>query len=131
MMPKIIVPAVGLLVASVTPSIAQAESSSVTCVAGQFADHIDAGKPVGDAKSIADAHKALYWLDLANTGDATQVTLVWKVDGTEVQRQSLDVGTSPHWHTWGSRPLPTAASKVEVQVLGGSDASIKEDAISF
>jgi hypothetical protein len=111
-------------------SLAYADTAPVTCVAGQFADHIDGGKPVGDAKSIAEARKATYWVDMANTGEPTQVTLVWKFDGQEVQRQSLDVGKSPHWHTWGSRPLGTA-STIDVQVLDASGTSLKEDSLSI
>jgi hypothetical protein len=112
-------------------SQARAEGSSVSCVGGQFGDHIDHGKAVGDAKSITDAHKVVYAVDIANAGEATQVTLVWKVDGKEIQRQSLDIGQSPHWHTWGSRPLSATPSKVEVQVLDAAGASLKEDALSL
>ena len=113
------------------PSLAHAEGGAVTCVAGQFGDHIDHGKAVGDAKSIADARKVVYWVDVANTGEATQVTLVWRIDGKEIQRQSLDIGQSPHWHSWGTRPLGGAGGKIEVQVLDASGASLKEDALTL
>jgi hypothetical protein len=91
-----------LLVAvlALTPSLAHAEGGAVSVADAKFADHIESGQPAGDAKGIAAAHKAIYWIDAANTGDATQVTLVWTVDGKEVQRQSLDIGQSPHWRTW-------------------------------
>jgi hypothetical protein len=116
--------------AALVPSLAHADGAAVSCVAGQFGDHIDHGKAVGDAKSIADAKKVVYWVDMANTGEATQVTLVWKIDGKEIQRQSLDIGQSPHWHTWGTRPL-AGGSKIEVQVLDASGTSLKEDALSL
>jgi hypothetical protein len=117
---------------ALVPSLAHAEGAAVTCVAGQFGDHIDHGKAVGDAKTIADAKKVVYSVDMANAGEATQVTLVWKIDGKEIQRQSLDVGQSPHWRTWGTRPLGGAAgSKIEVQVLDASGTSLKEDALTL
>jgi hypothetical protein len=46
-----------------------------------------------------------------------------------VQRQSLDVGRSPHWHTWGIRPLG-GAHKVDVEVLDASGHSLKTDSLS-
>jgi hypothetical protein len=114
------------------PALAHADGSAVSVVTSQFCDHVDHGKPVGDAKSIADAHKAIYWLDMANTGDATQVTLVWKIDGKEIQRQSLDVGQSGHWHTWGGRPLLSGATgKVDVEVLDAAGNSLKQDSLAL
>lgn len=121
---------VPVLFLGLTVSNARAEDAAVTCVTGQFADHVEQGKPVGDAASIAAAKKAVYWVDMGNTGDATQVTLVWKVDGKEVQRQTLDVGHSPHWHTWGGRPLG-GAKAVEVQVQDSAGATLKEDSLSL
>ena len=111
-------------------SAARADDASVSVVSGQFADHVEGGKPAGDAKSIAAAHKAVYYIDAANTGDATTVTLVWSIDGKEVQRQSLDVGRSAHWHTWGTR-LVKGAKTVSVQVLDAGGKSLKEDSISL
>jgi hypothetical protein len=128
---KIIPVAISVALALV-PALARADGSAVTIVTSQFCDHVDHGKPVGDAKSISDAHKAIYWLDMANGGDATQVTLVWKVEGKEIQRQSLDVGQSPHWHTWGGRPLASGASgKIDVEVLDAAGNSLKQDSISL
>ena len=118
------------LVSILAPRFARADDATVACVDGKFADHIENGQPTGDAKSIATAHKAVYWVDVANSGDATQVTLVWSIDGKEVQRQSLDVGHSPHWRTWGSHPL-SGAKTVAVQVLDSSGKSLKEDSIAL
>jgi hypothetical protein len=114
--------------------IARAESTadaspSVSCVSGQFGDHVESGKAAGDAGSIFAAKKAVYWVDIANAGAATQVTLVWTLDGKEVQRQSLDVGTSPHWHTWGTRPLG-GAQKVDIEVLDAAGHSLKTDSLA-
>jgi hypothetical protein len=112
------------------PGAALADDSSVTVVDGRFGDHIEQGRAAGDAKGIATAHKAVYWVDVANAAEASQVTLVWTVDGKEVQRQSLDVGRSPHWRTWGSRPVG-GAHKIDVQVLDASGKSLKEDSVSL
>jgi len=129
MMLKSMVPALVVVSSVLAANVALADGA-VSCVGGQFGDHVEHGKAVGDAKSIADAKKVVYSVDIANAGEATQVTLVWKVDGKEVQRQSLDVGKAPHWLTWGMRPIP-GASKVEVQVLDGAGASLKEDTLSL
>jgi hypothetical protein len=71
----------------------------------------------------------VYAVDIANPGEATQVTLVWTLDGHEVQRQSLDVGHSGRWHTWGIRPLGNA-KKIDVEVLDASGRSLKTDSVS-
>ena len=109
-------------------SSAHAEGAGASCTNAQFADHLEAGKPVGDAASIETAKKAVYWVDVANTGAPTQVTLVWSLDGQEVQRQLLDVGTSAHWHTWGARPVGKA-SQVSVKLLRADGTTLKEDAL--
>lgn len=111
------------------PSLAYADPSGVACVDGKFGDHVEQGRPVGDAGSVFTAKKALYWVDLSNDGEPTQVTLVWSVDGKEVQRQSLDVGRSPHWHTWGTRPIGDG-KKVDVQVLDTAGKVLKEDSLN-
>jgi hypothetical protein len=111
------------------PTVAYADGGTVTCVEGKFGDHVEEGRPVGDSGSVFTAKKAVYWVDMANDGEASQVTLVWSVDGKEVQRQSLDVGRSPHWHTWGSRPLGEG-KKVDVQVLDAAGKVLKEDSVS-
>jgi hypothetical protein len=112
------------------PTLAYADGGTVVCVDGKFGDHVEQGRPVGDAGSVFSAKKAVYWVDVANDGDATQVTLVWSIDGKEVQRQSLDVGRSPHWHTWGMRPLGGEAKKIDVQVLDAAGKVLKEDMLA-
>ncbi|HEX7665700.1 MAG TPA: hypothetical protein VF407_14335 [Polyangiaceae bacterium] len=118
-----------LMALSLVPAAALA-ANDVSCVSGQFAGSIEGGKPQGDASAIASAHKATYFVDVSNPGAPTQVTLVWKLDGKEVQRQSLDVGTSSHWHTWGSRPIGNAQT-IDVELLDPSGASLKTDSLSL
>ena len=118
-----------LMAGSLIPAAALA-AGDVSCVSGQFAAQVESGKPTGDSSAIASEHKATYFVDISNPGAPTQVTLVWKLDGKEVQRQSLDVGTSSHWHTWGSRPLGKA-TQIDVEVLDPSGASLKTDSLTL
>jgi hypothetical protein len=101
----------------------------VRCVSGTFGDHVLAGRAAGDPAGIFSAKKAVYDVDIANAGDATTVTLVWTLDGHEVQRQTLDVGRSAHWHTWGMRPIG-GAKKIDVEVLDASGHSLKTDSVT-
>jgi hypothetical protein len=110
------------------PALAQPSGSAVECVDGKFGDHIEDGHVVGDAGSVFAARKAVYWVDVRNPGEPTEVTLVWTIDGKEIQRQSLEVGRSPHWHTWGMRPFGGGGT-VEVEVLDASGASLRKDSI--
>jgi serine/threonine-protein kinase len=107
-----------------------ASDAVLSCLDGKFADRIEQGNPAGDAKGIASARKAIYWLDLANRGRPTQVTLVWRIDGKEVQRQMLDVGHAPHWRTWGVHKV-AGAHEIEVRVLDATGHSLKEDSVTF
>jgi hypothetical protein len=72
----------------------------------------------------------IYWIDVANAGGPTQVTLVWILDGKEVERQSLDVGHTSHWRTWGGRRVG-GAHKIDVQVVDTSGRSLKEDSVAL
>ena len=121
-----------MMVAAVSVSISSAAFAepAVTCEQGAFAEKVEAHKPVGDAASIAAAHKATYFVVIKNPGASTTVTLVWKIDGAEVQRQSLDVGTSPGWKSWGSRFIG-GAKRVDVSVLDASGATLKDDALTL
>src|SRR5207302_5534286 len=80
------------LVLAVPAAPALAHADGVTVVGGQFTDRVERSRPVGDAAALATARTAIYWVEVANPGAPTQVTLVWKADGREVSRQALDVG---------------------------------------
>jgi hypothetical protein len=99
-------------------------------VASQFTDRVEKSNPVGDLSTLATVPKATYWMDVANPGEATQLTLVWKHDGQEVTRQSLDVGRAPHWRTWGSHPR-RGAHLIEVLVLDGAGNTLKTDSATI
>jgi hypothetical protein len=104
--------------------------TTLTVLAGQFTDHVEKSNPVGDSSALTSVPKATYWMDVANPGDPTQLTLVWKHDGEEVARQSLDVGKAPHWRTWGSHPR-RSAHVIEVLVLDGAGNTLKTDSATI
>jgi hypothetical protein len=103
-----------------------AGSSSVSVVRGQFTDKVENHLPVGDASALAQDKLATYWVEVNNPGEATEVTLVWKLDGQETARQSLDIGRAPHWRTWGMCQTRKAHS-IEVEVLDKEGHPIKTD----
>lgn len=101
-------------------------SDGLSVVRGQFTDRVEGGRPQGDAAAAATVRDVVYWMEVNNTGAASQVTLVWKVNGHEVRRQSLDVGHAPRWRTWGTFRR-NGATSVEVDVLDPAGASLHTD----
>ena len=104
------------------------ESGAVAVTAAQFTDKVEASKPVSTADLSRDK-VVTYWVSVKNDKAPTHVTLVWKLDGKEVTRQSLDVGLSPAWKTWGSSPVGRAQS-IEVDVLDEAGSTLKSDTLS-
>ena len=107
-----------------------AHADEVSIVRGQFTDKIEKRLPVGDAGALAPDTQATYWIEVSNPNDATQVTLVWKLDGKEVARQSLDVGRAPHWRTWGMCGTKKAHT-IEVEILDKDGHSLKTDSTTI
>lgn len=107
-----------------------AHADGLTVVRGQFTDRVDHGMPVGDSAAAGTAHDGVYWVEVNNPGAPAALTLVWRVDGHEVARQSLDVGHAPRWRTWGSRPL-RGAHQVEVAVLDAGGTQIHADHVTL
>ena len=101
----------------------------LSVVRGQFTDRVVAGRPQGDAAAAAASREVVYWMEVANTGAAAPVTVVWKVGGREVRRQSLDVGHAPRWRTWAAFRR-NGARAVEVQVLDAAGASLHTEKLS-
>ena len=117
------------LLLSAIPLTAFADDG-VSVVRGQFTNKVEASKPVGDASTIASGQIATYWVEVSNPNDATQITLVWKLDGVESGKQTLDVGRAPHWRTWGSWPTKKAHA-VEVQVLDKDGRELQKETLSL
>jgi hypothetical protein len=113
--------------ATAVPALADDAGPTVSIVRGQFTDKVENHLPVGDSSALAAGKLATYWVEVNNPGDATEVTLVWKLDGQEAARQSLDVGRAPHWRTWGMCSTQKAHT-IEIEVLDKEGRSIKTDA---
>ncbi len=105
---------------------ATALADGITIRRGQFTDRVERGAPVTAAAELPATGRLVYWVEAANAGDAGQVTLVWRVGGREVSRQSLDVGRGSRWRTWGML-LRRRAGNVEVQVLDAAGQVIHSD----
>lgn len=109
-----------------TFAVPASADSPVTVVRAQFTSKIDQHKPADDGAAITTGQVATYWVEVNNPNDATQVQLVWKLDGTEVSKQTLDVGKSPRWRTWGMCATRKAHT-IEVQVLDKDGHELKSD----
>src|SRR6185369_5703466 len=53
------------------PTRRAATSSGLTCLEGTFGDHVEHAHAVGDATAIVAAGRAIYWIDIENTGRPT------------------------------------------------------------
>lgn len=102
------------------PDTAQAQ---VRVVSGQFASSVESGRPVGDVAAIAAARNAIYYVVVANDAAPTTITMVWKLDGREVARQSLDVGRAPRWRSWATQRTRGAHTLV-VEVLDAAGTQL-------
>lgn len=118
-----------LAIALVAP-YAHADGADVEVVKSQFTDKVEQSNPVAAADQLSQATRVTYWVAVKNAKEPTTITLVWKLDGQEAGRQSLDVGTSPSWKTWGTHARGNAKS-IEVDVLDKSGNQIKTDTLSF
>ncbi len=116
-------------VAAPAPSASAPEAIPVSVVRAQFAVRVESGKPIGDASELRAGQMVTYWVEVNSPKAATTVTLVWKADGVEAARQSLDVGRAPAWRTWGQFPI-RKAKVVEVQVLDATGAELRTDSMT-
>jgi Protein of unknown function (DUF2914) len=108
----------------------EAGAASVSVVRSQFTDKVENHLPVGDSSALAQDKIATYWVEMNNPGDATEVTLVWKLDGQEITRQSLDIGRASHWRTWGTCPTRKAHA-IDIEVLDKDGHSLKTDSVKI
>jgi hypothetical protein len=118
------------VVLTAIPIYAQAEEQSLSAFAAQFTNKVEASKPVGDASTIQSGQVATYYVEVNNPNAPTQITLVWKLDGAEAGKQTLDIGRSPRWRTWGSWPTRKAGT-IEVHVLDKDGHELRSDSLSF
>ena len=109
-------------------TVAAADTASVAVVRSQFTDKVEHSAPVASADQLAQSARVTYWLSVKNDKAPTTVTLVWKLDGKESGRQTLDVGISPAWKTWGTHAR-LGAKTIEVDVLDATGNTIKTDTL--
>lgn len=109
--------------ALVAPDTAFAQARIVS---GQFAASVTAGRPEGDTAAIAAARNATYYVVVANGGEPTTITWVWKLDGREVGRQTMDIGRAPRWRTWATHRTRGAHS-ITVDILDAAGAQLHTD----
>jgi hypothetical protein len=121
-----------LAIAAFAPSIAHADTTTgeVEVVNSQFTDKVESSNPVASQDQLSSATRVTYWVAVKNTKEPTTITLVWKLDGQEAGRQTLDIGTSPSWKTWGAHARGNAKS-IEVDVLDKSGTQVKTETLSF
>lgn len=115
-----------LLALCVTLAASLALADGITVRRGQFTDRVERGAPATAEDQLPATGRLVYWVEAANAGEAGTVTLVWRVGGREVTRQTLDVGRGPRWRTWGVL-LRRGGGPVEVQVLGADGAVLHTD----
>ena len=119
------------LIAVSFTTLAHADTTaSVEVVRSQFTDKVEQSNPVAAQDQLAQASRVTYWVSVKNAKEPTTITLVWKLDGHEAGRQTLDVGISPAWKTWGTHAT-LGAKSIEVDVLDKSGATVKTDTLSF
>ncbi|MGM0576167.1 MAG: DUF2914 domain-containing protein [Myxococcota bacterium] len=80
---------------------------------------VERREPVGVGTDFGDdVERLTAWVKVDNPGAPTTVTMIWRHEGEERARLTLDVGTSPGWRTWSRkhvRPGDTGDWAVEVR----------------
>ncbi len=80
--------------------------SNLEVVDNAMATAIKDREPVGVADHFTTDDKVLWaWIKVKNHKDPSQITMVWRHEGKERSRITLDVGTSPRWRTWSRKSI--------------------------
>jgi hypothetical protein len=74
----------------------------------------------------ADADVGYVFVRVSNSGDPTQVKVVWSRSGVEQGSVPLNVGTSSGWRTWSSANLRPGNWNVQVVDANGAVLSEKD-----
>jgi len=74
----------------------------------------------------ADADVGYAFVRISNSGDPTQVKVVWSRNGVEQGAVPLNVGTSSGWRTWSSTNLQPGNWRVQVVDANGGVLSQKD-----
>jgi len=56
---------------------------------------------VGESErfSVSDG-QVFAWMNARNSGEPSEVTVIWSLDGRERSRYTAKIGQSPRWRTW-------------------------------
>ncbi len=112
-------------------SLAHADGDAqIEVVRSQFTDKVEQSNPVAGSDQLGQATRVTYWVAVKNTKEPTTITLVWKLDGHEAGRQTLDIGLSPSWKTWGAHAT-LGAKSIEVDVLDKAGNTVKTDTLGL
>ncbi|MBL8681591.1 MAG: DUF2914 domain-containing protein [Myxococcales bacterium] len=111
---------------SLVPTAALAE---LRFVRGQFTDRVERGQPVGDAAAARSSGRITYWFVIGNPGPATNITVVWRINGNVARRQSLDIGSTPRWRTWASHRAGRSA-QVVVEILDAEGHQVHTETLA-
>jgi hypothetical protein len=74
----------------------------------------------------ADTDVGFAFVRISNSGDPTQVKVVWSRNGVEQGAVPLNVGTSSGWRTWSSTNLQPGNWRVQVVDANGGVLSQKD-----
>jgi hypothetical protein len=78
-------------------------------------------QPQGEVQNVPlDGHRVYGFIEVLNRGAPRQLTMVWRQEGKQVARFSLDVGSSPRWRTW-------SYLRARKSMLGQWEVSVKDD----
>jgi hypothetical protein len=120
---------IAALLASVTALFSVDALAEIRFVRGQFTDRVERGQPVGDAAAARASGRITYHFTMSNSGPATTVTVVWKINGNTVRRQTLDIGSTPRWRTWASHRAGRTA-QVSVDILDAEGHNLHSETLA-
>ncbi|MFT7621022.1 MAG: hypothetical protein ACI9WU_000183 [Myxococcota bacterium] len=81
-----------------------APGDALEVVDGKAARGVDHRSPIGASGTFAEG-VVWAWVRVKNSGDRSQVRMIWKHDGEVRSRMDLDIGTSSGWRTWSRKTM--------------------------
>ncbi len=67
------------------------------------------------------------WVKIKNDGSPRQIDMIWRKQGVETFRYSLDIGKSPSWRTWSKKTVAkTDSAPWSVQIVSKSGEVLAE-----
>ena len=101
-------------------ALAQDGESELSVNDAQTALGVEERQPVDAKDTFEVGDKVVLWMSVKNGGEETQITVVWKRDGSSIWETTLKVGRSQGWKTWARKTIRTAGSySVDIQDPNG------------